>query len=53
MALHQSSTAMILAFKAQLNSGLLLLLKDAHVQIDQTIENLTKKCNLTALDVKV
>lgn len=44
---------MPLAFTAQLNSGLLLLLKDAYVQIDQTIENLTKKGNLTALDVTV
>lgn len=53
MILHQSSPAMPLAFTAQLNSGLLLLLKDAYVQIDQTIENLTKKGNLTALDVTV
>lgn len=44
---------MPLAFTAQLNSSLLLLLKDAYVQIDQTIENLTKKGNLTALDVTV
>lgn len=44
---------MPLAFTEQLNSGLLLLLKDAYVQIDQTIENLTKKGNLTALDVTV
>lgn len=53
MILYQSSPAMPLAFTAQLNSGLLLLLKDAYVQIDQTIENLTKKGNLTALDVTV
>lgn len=44
---------MPLAFTAQLNSGLLLLLKDAYVQIDQTIENLTNKGNLTALGVTV
>lgn len=44
---------MPLAFTAQLNSSLLLLLKDAYVQIDQIIENLTKKGNLTALDVTV
>lgn len=53
MILHQSLPAMPLAFTAQLNSSLLLLLKDAYVQIDQTIENLTKKGNLTALDVTV
>lgn len=53
MILYQSSPAMPLAFTAQLNSSLLLLLKDAYVQIDQTIEYLTKKGNLTALDVTV
>lgn len=47
MILHQSSQAMPLAFTAQLNSSLLLLLKDAYVQIDQIIENLTKKGNLS------